>query len=93
MNPEVLRLIRPYLDAVAWSTLPLLLYFAFRRYLQGLGVVRPIMVTLIVANLMNVVANWALIYGQLGAAGARRRRSGMGDRAGADGHGGIAAWS
>ena len=24
MNPEVLRLVRPYLDAVAWSTLPLL---------------------------------------------------------------------
>ena len=37
MNPDVLRLIRPYLDAVAWSTLPLLLYFSFRRYLQGRG--------------------------------------------------------
>ncbi len=25
----------------AWSVLPLLLYFDFRRYLQGMGVVRP----------------------------------------------------
>ena len=66
MNPDVLRLVRPYLDAVAWSTLPLLLYFGFRRYLQGLGVVRPIMVTLIGANLLNVIANWALIFGHLG---------------------------
>jgi MATE family multidrug resistance protein len=27
MNPDVLRLMRPYLDAIAWSTLPLLVYF------------------------------------------------------------------
>ena len=67
MNPDVLRLMRPYLDAIAWSTLPLLVYFALRRYLQGLGVVRPIMVTLIVANLMNLAGNWLLIYGNLGA--------------------------
>ena len=67
MNPEVLPLTRPYLEAVAWSVPPLLLYFAFRRYLQGLGVVRPIMLTLIVANLLNVVVNWILIYGRLGA--------------------------
>jgi multidrug resistance protein, MATE family len=67
MNPDVLRLMRPYLDAIAWSTLPLLVYFALRRYLQGLGVVRPIMVTLIVANLMNLAGNWLLVYGNLGA--------------------------
>jgi len=67
MNPDVLRLLRPYLDAIAWSTLPLLVYFAFRRYLQGLGVVRPIMVTLIVANLINFAGNWLLIEGHLGA--------------------------
>ena len=67
MDPEVLRLTRPYLDVVAWSGLPLLLYFAFRRYLQGLGVVRPIMLTLIGANLLNVVANWVLIFGHFGA--------------------------
>ena len=66
MNPDVLRLTRPYLDAVAWSTLPLLVYFALRRYLQGLGVVRPIMITLIAANLLNVAANWILIHGHLG---------------------------
>ena len=28
---------RPYLDILAWSILPLLLYAAFRRYLQGMG--------------------------------------------------------
>jgi multidrug resistance protein, MATE family len=64
---EVLRLTRPYLQILTWSLPPLLLYVAFRRYLQGLGIVRPVMVALIVANLVNAVANWMLIYGHLGA--------------------------
>jgi len=67
LDPEVERLTRPYLDVVAWSTGPLLLYFVFRRYLQGLGIVRPIMVTLILANLLNAIVNWILIFGHLGA--------------------------
>jgi len=65
--PGVLALARPYLVAVAWSVLPLLLYSAFRRYLQGMGVVRPIMVALFAANVVNVMVNWILIYGNLGA--------------------------
>jgi MATE family multidrug resistance protein len=67
MNPAVLRLTRPYLESVAWSLPPLLIYFALRRFLQSVSVVRPIMLTLIGANLLNVVVNWALIYGRLGA--------------------------
>jgi multidrug resistance protein, MATE family len=67
MDAEVLRLTRPYLDAVTWSVLPLLLFFSFRRYLQGMGSVRPLMVMLILANLLNVVVNWILIFGRFGA--------------------------
>jgi multidrug resistance protein, MATE family len=67
LTPTVLELTRPYLHAVTWSLPPLLLYSAFRRYLQGMGVVRPIMVALISANIVNVVFNWILIYGHLGA--------------------------
>ena len=67
MNPEVVVLTRPYLGAVAWSLPPLLIYFALRRYLQSVGIVRPIMLTLIAANLLNVAANWTLIYGRFGA--------------------------
>ena len=67
MDPAVLRLTRPYLDVVTWSVLPLLVYFAFRRYLQGIGHVRDVMIALIIANLMNVAVNWMLIFGKLGA--------------------------
>src|SRR5687767_14363859 len=67
LEPQVLALTRPYLSVLAWSILPLLLYAAFRRYLQGMGVVRPVMVALALANLLNVVANWMLIHGNWGA--------------------------
>ena len=66
IHPDVLALARPYLTIVTLSTLPLLLYAAFRRYLQAMGVVTPIMFALITANLVNLVSNWALIFGNLG---------------------------
>ena len=67
IDPGVLVLATPYVRVVSWSVLPLLLYAAFRRYLQGMGVVRPITIALVGANLVNVFVNWILIYGNLGA--------------------------
>jgi multidrug resistance protein, MATE family len=66
LHPDVERLTIPYVGAVTWSLVPLLCYAAFRRYLQGMAVVRPISVALVTANLVNVAANWVLIYGNLG---------------------------
>jgi MATE family multidrug resistance protein len=45
---------------------PLLLYATFRRYLQGLHIVRPVMVALVTANLVNALGNWMLIWGHFG---------------------------
>jgi MATE family multidrug resistance protein len=44
----------------------LLLYATFRRYLQGIHVVRPVMIALVTANLVNAFGNWLLIWGHLG---------------------------
>ena len=66
-HPDVLSLVRPYLEVVTWSMLPLLLYTSFRHYLQSIGIVTPIMVALLTANLVNVAVNWVLIFGNLGA--------------------------
>jgi len=55
-----------YLRVLNWSTLPLLLYGASRRYLQGVGQVRVITITFVVANLLNWLGNWVLIYGKWG---------------------------
>jgi multidrug resistance protein, MATE family len=49
-----------YVRLLNWSALPLLIYVAFRRYLQGVGKVRPVTFALISANLGNWFGNWAL---------------------------------
>jgi len=66
VSPELVEPMRPYLQALNWGTLPLLAYFALRRYLQAVNVAHPIMFALISANVVNVFGNWALIYGHLG---------------------------
>ncbi len=66
-DPDVLRLTCAYLRIVSWSLLPLLLYAGFRRYLQAMSAVTPVMVALVSANLINALANWMLVFGNLGA--------------------------
>jgi MATE family multidrug resistance protein len=63
---EVLTLITPYIGTVIWSALPLMVYAAFRRYLQAMNIVRPVMIALITANLVNVAFNYVLIFGHYG---------------------------
>ena len=66
ISPELVEPMRPFLRALNWGTLPLLAYFALRRYLQAVNVALPIMFALISANIVNAVGDWALIYGHLG---------------------------
>jgi multidrug resistance protein, MATE family len=80
--PDVAALTIPYAKAMAWGTLPLLLYFAVRRCMQAMNLVRPIAFALITANIINAVGNWILIYGKLGA-----------PRMGVVGSGWSTAWS
>jgi MATE family multidrug resistance protein len=65
--PDIIALAVPYSKAMAWGTLPLLLYFAVRRCMQGMNLVRPIAFALVTANIINAGGNWLLIYGKLGA--------------------------
>ncbi len=67
VQPAVVAQAVPYLEAMLWSTFPLLLYFAFRRYLQAMNLVGPVMFALVSANAVNVLANWMLIFGHWGA--------------------------
>lgn len=67
VDPTVAELTAPYTEALLWSAVPLLLFMAFRHYLQGMNQVRVIMVVLVTANLVNVFANWVFIFGNLGS--------------------------
>lgn len=63
IRPEVAETAWSYLRVVNLSTLPLLVFGALRRYMQAVGLVRQIMVTLLFANVLNATANWLLIHG------------------------------
>ncbi len=67
IHPAVLGQTLPYLRALNWGTWPLILYFSFRGYLQGMNLVKPVLLALVTANLVNAAGDWILIYGHLGA--------------------------
>lgn len=66
LKPDVLREVVPYYKTLIWGTPPLLLFFVVRRYLQGMNLVRSVMIALLAANLTNLVGNWLFIYGRVG---------------------------
>jgi multidrug resistance protein, MATE family len=66
VDPLVGTYTRSYVGILNWSAFPLLVYGGFRRYLQGVGMVRPVTFALVSANLVNLAGNWIFIYGKLG---------------------------
>lgn len=56
----------PYMRTLSAGLVPLLLYFAVRRTLQGMNLVRPIAFALVTANLINFLGNYILIFGKFG---------------------------
>ncbi len=49
------------------GVLPFLGFTVLRQTLQAMGLVRPIVLTMIAANAANILLNWMLIFGKLGA--------------------------
>lgn len=66
MDPPVVAATIPFVKALTWSTLPLSIYFVLRRYLQAMGIVKPLVYALVSANLVNLLGNWVFVYGHLG---------------------------
>ena len=63
---EVIVLARPYLDIVALSLIPLIIFQAFKQFGDGLSLTRLPMYATVLANIINVVLNYILIFGKLG---------------------------
>ncbi|UCE02765.1 MAG: MATE family efflux transporter [Candidatus Latescibacterota bacterium] len=56
-----------YVHVINYGVLPFLLYVVLQQFMQGISRARPAAVVVIVANVLNIFANWVLIYGNLGA--------------------------
>lgn len=63
---EVVELAIPYLDLVAISLIPLIIFQGFKQFSDGLSMTKYPMYATILANVINVVLNYALIFGKLG---------------------------
>ncbi len=63
---EVVELAIPYLDLVAVSLIPLIIFQAFKQFSDGLSMTRYPMYATILANLVNVFLNYVLIFGKFG---------------------------
>lgn len=60
---EVVNLSMPYIDIVAFSLIPLMIFQAFKQFGDGLSQTKYAMYATILANLVNVLFNYLLIYG------------------------------
>ena len=73
--PEVVEYAIPYLEIVAFSMLPLMIFQAYKQFADGLSQTKYSMYATILSNVVNVFFNYILIYGiwvfpELGLEGA-----------------------
>lgn len=65
-RPEIVGSSAGYLRALVPGNVAYLLFIAVRHGLQAMSVVRPAVIAMVVANLVNVAANYVLIFGNFG---------------------------
>ncbi|MBL0939885.1 MAG: MATE family efflux transporter [Gemmatimonadaceae bacterium] len=64
--PEVVKETAVYARRRLLGALPFFVFSVFRQTLQAMGPTRPIIAAALVANVVNVLVNWLLIYGNAG---------------------------
>lgn len=65
-DPRLSVMARDYIVVQLWSLPLYLVFMAFRQYLQGREIVKPLLWIVVIANLVNIVGNYLLIYGKFG---------------------------
>lgn len=63
---EVVKLAMPYLNLVAASLIPLIIFQAFKQCSDGLSMTKYPMYATILANVVNVILNYLFIFGKFG---------------------------
>ncbi len=63
---EIIEQGAAYMRILAYSVVPVMIFQTYKQFSEGLSLMRPAMVITLLANIINVFANWVLIYGNLG---------------------------
>jgi MATE family multidrug resistance protein len=63
---EVVALAIPYLNLVAFSLIPLIVFEAIKQFSDGMSMTKYPMYATLLANIINVILNYLLIFGKFG---------------------------
>jgi MATE family multidrug resistance protein len=63
---EVVLLTMPYLNIIAISLIPLIIFQGFKQFSDGLSLTKHAMYATIISNLINIGFNYVLIFGKFG---------------------------
>ena len=63
---EVVKLAIPYLDLVAVSLIPLIIFQGFKQFSDGLSMTKYPMYATLLGNIVNIILNYILIFGKFG---------------------------
>jgi MATE family multidrug resistance protein len=63
---EVVALAIPYLNLVAFSLIPLVIFEAIKQFSDGMSMTKYPMYATLIANIINVILNYLLIFGKFG---------------------------
>lgn len=66
VSAEIIPVADGYLKAISWGMFPLYGYVALRNFNEGLSVTRPPMFIALIGALINIPANYVLMFGKLG---------------------------
>lgn len=65
-DPDVVTEAIPYFETLALSILPMMIFFNFKQFNEGLASTKPTMFITLSSNALNVLLNYLLIYGKFG---------------------------
>jgi MATE family multidrug resistance protein len=60
---DVIALAKPFVDWVAFSLVPLIIYQGYKQFADGLSMTKVSMYAIVMANILHVIINYCLIYG------------------------------
>jgi MATE family multidrug resistance protein len=63
---EVVALAIPYLNLVSFSLIPLIIFQAIKQFSDGMSMTKYPMYATLIANIINVILNYILIFGKFG---------------------------
>jgi multidrug resistance protein, MATE family len=64
--PEVVTLAIPFLTIIAWSLIPVMIFQTLKQFAEGLSITRVALIVMIGANVVNLMLNYALVFGHFG---------------------------